>query len=134
MLRYLFDTNTVSFLIKERQPYLALRIEKVGIERIAISAITEAELLWGLAKKPQAPIIEQRIRLFLEQVEVLSWDRDAAKSYAQLKQRMQQQGFNLSPQDLLIAAHAYSTNLTLITNDQAFFKLQPLLDVEDWTV
>jgi predicted nucleic acid-binding protein len=47
---------------------------------------------------------------------------------------IQRQGIMLAHQDLLIAAHAYSTNLTLITNDQAFFKLQPLLDVEDWTV
>ena len=134
MLRYMLDTNTVSFLIKESQPFLAQRIAQKGIERIAISAIVEAELLWGLAKKPQAVLITQRVMTFLAQVEVLAWDRQAAQAYAHLKKIMQYQGINLAMADMLIAAHAYSVDLTLISNDQAFFKLQPHLDVQDWTV
>lgn len=134
MLRYMLDTNTVSFLIKESQPVLAQRIAQKGIERIAISAIVEAELLWGLAKKPQAVLISQRVMTFLAQVEVLAWDRQAAQAYAHLKKIMQHQGINLATADMLIAAHAYSVDLTLISNDQAFLKLQPHLDVQDWTV
>ena len=134
MLRYMLDTNTVSFLIKESQPFLAQRIAQKGIERIAISAIVEAELLWGLAKKPQAVLITQRVMTFLAQVEVLAWDRQAAQAYAHLKKIMQHQGINLAMADMLIAAHAYSVDLILISNDQVFFKLQPHLDVQDWTV
>ena len=134
MLRYMLDTNTVSFLIKESQPFLAQRIAQKGIERIAISAIVEAELLWGLAKKPQAVLITQRVMTFLAQVEVLAWDRQAAQAYAHLKKIMQYQGINLAMADMLIAAHAYSVDLILISNDQVFFKLQPHLDVQDWTV
>ena len=134
MLRYMLDTNTVSFLIKESQPFLAQRIAQKGIERIAISAIVEAELLWGLAKKAQAVLITQRVMTFLAQVEVLAWDRQAAQAYAHLKKIMQYQGINLAMADMLIAAHAYSVDLILISNDQAFFKLQPHLDVQDWTV
>ncbi|HQV80966.1 MAG: PIN domain-containing protein [Agitococcus sp.] len=134
MLRYMLDTNIVSFLIKESQPFLAQRISQKGIERIAISAIVEAELLWGLAKKQPSSLIQQRVMTFLTHVEILAWDRDAAQAYARLKKTIQNDGVNLSTTDMLIAAHAYSLDLTLITNDQAFFKLQPHLDVQDWTV
>lgn len=134
MLRYMLDTNTVSFLIKEQQPILAQRMVQKGMERLAISAVVEAELLWGLAKKSQSPLIHQRVTAFLAQVEVLAWDRAVAQSYAKLKQSMHTDGLNLATADMLIASHAYALGLTLITNDQAFFKLQPLLDVQDWTV
>ncbi len=134
MLRYMLDTNTVSFLMKEQKPFLAQRMVQKGMERIAISVVVEAELLWGLAKKSQSPIIHQRVDAFLAQVEVLTWDRTVAQSYVQLKQLMQTDGLNLATADMLIASHAYALGLTLVTNDQAFFKLQPLLDVQDWTV
>lgn len=134
MLRYMLDTNTVSFLIKESQPLLAQRISQKGVERIAISAVVEAELLWGLAKKQPSHLIQQRVMTFLAQVEILSWDRDAAQAYARLKKIMHNSGISLTTSDLMIAAHAYSLDLVLITNDQAFLKLQPHLDVQDWTV
>ena len=79
MLRYMLDTNIVSFLIKESQPFLAQRISQKGIERIAISAIVEAELLWGLAKKQPSSLIQQRVMTFLTHVEILAWDRDALR-------------------------------------------------------
>jgi tRNA(fMet)-specific endonuclease VapC len=134
MTHYLLDTNTISFLIRERYPALNAHARQVGMSNMAISVITEAELLHGLALKPHATRLAYRVHMILNQLSVLAWDRKEAASYAHLKVMMQRQGIMLAHQDLLIAAHAYSTNLTLITNDQAFFKLQPLLDVEDWTV
>ena len=100
---------------------------------MSISAITEGELLFGLAKKPDAKQLSLVIHEFLIRVDVLPWDSAVAACYGKLRADMQKKGKILGNLDLLIAAHALALGLVLITNDRAFTQVEGL-KIEDWTL
>nr|WP_315228379.1 type II toxin-antitoxin system VapC family toxin [uncultured Albidiferax sp.] len=132
MKRYLLDTNTVSHLLK-RHPAVARRVVAVPMAALCISAITEGELLFGLAKRPDATRVQAAVRELLLRLDVLPWDRAAAARYGPLRAALVGLGKPLAPMDLLIAAHALSADAVVVTNDQAFRQV-PGLAMEDWTL
>jgi tRNA(fMet)-specific endonuclease VapC len=99
---------------------------------LCISAITEGELLFGLAKRPVAKQLHVAVREFLRRVDVLPWDSAAAEIYGTVRADMARQGKVLAPLDLLIATHALSVDAVLVTNDQAISQMDNL-HIEDWT-
>ena len=131
MTRYLLDTHMVSRLLK-KDPMASQRAREVPIASLCISAITEGELLFGLAKRPEATRLHVAVREFLRCVDVLPWDEAVAEHYAQTRAALERQGKTLGPLDLLIASHAESLGTVLVTNDPAF-RLVTGLRVEDWT-
>lgn len=90
------------------------------------------ELLFGLAKRPEALRLHAAVREFLRCVDVLPWDDGVTEHYAQARASLEHQGKTLAPLDLLIASHAKSLGAVLVTNDQAF-RLMDSLRVENWT-
>ena len=80
-VRYLLDTNTVSYIIKGNRPRVRERLLKVAMAEVGISVITEGELWFGLARKPDATQLKVVVDEFLLRVEVLPWDSEAAKQY-----------------------------------------------------
>ena len=78
MKRYLLDTNIVSHLIKGH-PVVSQRIVKVPMASLGISVITEAELYYGLAKRPEAKRLHLVVEEFLKRVDVLPWDSAIVK-------------------------------------------------------
>ena len=132
MKRYLLDTNTVSHLLKHH-PAVARRVVAVPMAALCISAITEGELLFGLAKRPDASRVHAAVRELLLRLDVLPWDRAAAARYSPLRATLAGLGKPLAPMDLLIAAHALSADAVVVTNDQAFRQV-PGLAMEDWTL
>ena len=102
------------------------------ITSICISAITEGELFFGLAKRPDAKRLHLVVREFLRRVDVLPWDNRVAEDYGVAREVMERQGKVLAPIDLLIATHALSIGAVLVTNDQAFSQMADL-HLEDWT-
>jgi tRNA(fMet)-specific endonuclease VapC len=131
MTRYMFDTNTVSHLLK-KHPAVVHRVVEVPITSLCISAITQGELLFGLARRPDATTLHNAVWEFLRRVDVLPWDSNAAQVYATTRAEMQREGRVLAPMDLLIGGHALSIGAVLVTNDQAFGLLAGLT-LEDWT-
>ncbi|MBW8028337.1 MAG: PIN domain-containing protein [Ferrovum sp.] len=131
MKRYMLDTNTVSHLLKAH-PTVARRMVEVPMASLSISAITEGELLFGLAKRPEAKRLHTAVREFLRRVDVLPWDNAISERYGTVRADMEKQGNILAPLDLLIAAHALSKGAILVTNDQAFGQVANLI-LEDWT-
>lgn len=131
MTRYMLDTNTVSHLIKGN-PAVARRLLSVSMASLCISAITEGELLFGLAKRPEATRLHTAVREFLRRVDVLPWDSTVAEHYGVVRADMERQGKVLAPMDGLIATHALALGAVLVTNDQAFSHVPRLLR-EDWT-
>jgi tRNA(fMet)-specific endonuclease VapC len=129
--RYMLDTNTVSQLIRSH-PVVAQRVVAMPMASLCISAITEGELLFGLAKRPEAKRLHVAVREFLRRVDVLSWDSAVAERYGIVRADMEQRGKILASLDLLIAVHAQSAGLILATSDQAFNQVADL-HVEDWT-
>jgi tRNA(fMet)-specific endonuclease VapC len=132
MTRYMLDTNIVSHLIKGH-PEVARHLRAVPMASVCISSITEGELLFGLAKRPQATGLHNAVKEFLLCVEVLPWNSVTAQAYGTARAAMERQGRVLAPLDQLIAAHAMAAEAILVTNDQAFHQVDGLC-IEDWTV
>ena len=131
MTRYMLDTNTVSHLLKKHRA-VARRVVAAPITSLCISAITQGELLFGLAKRPHATELHTAVREFLRRVDVLPWDAATSETYGPARASTQREGRVLAPMDLLIGVHALSIDAVLVTNDRAFAQL-PGLAVEDWT-
>ncbi len=129
----MLDTNTVSYIIKGNYPKISNKLRQINISTICISAITEAELLTGLAKKPDATNLRKIVHEFLIRVDILPWNSKVAKVYATFRSQCEKQGKTLGVMDMLIAAHSLSANARLISNDKAFYQASHLLDLEDWS-
>lgn len=130
MTLYMLDTNTVSHLVKGH-PAVTRRLQAVPMASLCISSVTEGEVLFGLARRPEATRLQVAMREFLRRVDVLPWDSAVAEHYGVLRAEMERQGKILSELDLLIAAHALATGAVMVTNDRAF-GLVPRLVREDW--
>ena len=128
----MLDTNSVSHLLREH-PAVVRRVMAAPMASLCLSAITEAELRYGLAKRPDAKRLHRAVGELLLRLDVLSWDSDTAQAYGTIRASLERQGKALAPLDLLIAAHAIATGCTLVSNDQAF-TLLPGLALEDWTL
>jgi tRNA(fMet)-specific endonuclease VapC len=131
MTRYMLDTNIVSHLLKQH-PAVTAHVLATPMETLCISSITEGELLFGLAKRPENKKLQLAVRELLRRVESIAWDSIAAQSYGATRALLHQHGKGLGSLDLLTASHAISLHATLVTNDQAFRQV-PSLNIEDWT-
>lgn len=131
--RFLLDTNIVSYLLKEQMPAVHRHIKEVEPDSLAVSSVTEAEVFYGVANRPEAARLRTAAEGFFAAATVLSWDSAAARAYGQLRAEQERKGRPLSVEDLMIAAHALSLGLTLITHDNAFSFVDGL-KTEDWTV
>jgi tRNA(fMet)-specific endonuclease VapC len=130
-LLFLLDTNTASAIIRGSKPAVLQRLGSHPVHAVAISSVTEAELLYGLAKKPEATVLAAAVTSFLKHVQSLSWDSQVARRYGKLRAQLEAAGTPLGNLDTLIAAHALSLGATLVTHDHAFRQV-PGLRMEDW--
>lgn len=131
-VRYLLDTNIVSYAIKGTFPQVRERLLKHPMSEVGISVVTEAELHFGVAKLPQAAKLGIAVEEFLLRVEVLAWDSAAARRYGHLRAILEEQGEPMGNLDLMIAAQALASSAILVSNDRVFRRLKGL-KVEDWT-
>ncbi len=130
--RYLLDTNTVSYAIRGEPAAVRSHLIAVPKSSIALSSFTQAELLYGLARKPGAARLRSAVTGFLGNFVILPWDSAAAAAYGDLRAAQERKGQPLSHEDLMIAAHALSVGITLVTADRAFLFVGGLR-TENWT-
>ena len=123
----------VSYIIKGEFPGIRERLETLPMSSIAISVVTEAELLYGLARKGHPTGLTRVIKAFLIRVQILPWDSTTATVYGDLRAACTSAGVTLGALDMMIAAQAVADKATLVTHDKAF-SLVPggVLTVEDW--
>lgn len=126
----MLDTNIASDVI--RGPRLDERIRLYSNSRLVISSITEAELLFGIARKPEAKRLHRAVNSFLKTIEICEFNSAAAGSYAKLRAGYESKGLGIDSLDGLIAGHALSLRMTLVTRDEALRKLKPWLSMESW--
>lgn len=131
-LRYLLDTNMASYVIKGNFPHVREKLLKVPLADVGISVVTEAELRFGVARRPQAVRLKVVVDEFLLRVEVLFWDSQAARHYATLRSALEDSGTPMGNFDMMIAAQALAANVTLVTHDRVFHRVKHL-KLEDWT-
>jgi len=134
MSLYMLDTNIASHIIKGDIPLVRERLVAVPIQRVVVSSVTQAELLYGLAKRAYPKGLTARVHEFLIRVKILAWDKEVAVFYGDLRAKCETAGVTLSPLDLMIAAHAQAVNAVLVTGDKAFTRVPDQLIIENWTL
>ena len=131
MLRYLLDTNIVIYVIKRRPPHAHERFRQHD-GRMAISAITLAELMHGVEKSAKPVANLAVVEDFCSRLEVLPYTAKAAQHYGAIRAELELRGETIGDNDLHIAAHARSEGLSLVTNNLAEFKRVDSLLLENW--
>jgi len=131
---YLFDTNMCIFIIKKKNPGLIKKIKKNRTKGLNISSITLAELEYGIENAAKDYKEKNRMALmeFLSIFEIKNFDENAALEYGILKNDLKNRNCLIGPLDMLIAAHAKSLNMTLVTNNTGEFERIRDLKIEDW--
>ncbi len=132
MIRYLFDTNICIELIRGRAPGLVARLRRRKIGTIGISAITLAELQYGVARSSDPPRNMIALAHFCAPLEICAFDHMAASAYGDVRAGLERAGTGTCPLDTLIAAHALALNVVIVTSNEREFRRVPRLRVENW--
>lgn len=129
----MLDTNTVSYIARGRSPAARARLlERNSNEALCISAITEGEIRYGLAKRPDATALKVLMEGFIASIRVLPWTQAEARAYGSLRARLELAGTTLGNMDMMIAAHAIAVGAVLVTNDKAFAQVEQLRSRVNW--
>lgn len=131
-MSYLLDTNIASDAIKGDPPRVRERLVAVPMRSVAISAVTQGELIYGLAKRGNPKALSALIHEFLIRVNVLPWTAEVANVYGNLRAACAARGVSLGALDMMIAAQAMAAGVTLVTRDKAFTHVRGGLKVENW--
>ncbi len=127
----MLDTNIVSDLVRSPQGRVFDRIAALGSEAICVSIVTAAELRYGCAKK-NSPRLRTQVEAILASIEILALDVPADGEYAGIRAELEAAGKPIGPNDLLIAAHAYAVDATLVTANVGEFHRVRGLRLENW--
>lgn len=131
-MRWMLDTDTCIALIR-RQPERALRrLQSKGASQVGISTITSSELAYGAARSSRSEQASQALQEFLLPLEIAAYDERAALEYGSVRAALLASGQPIGPLDTLIAAHARSLDLVLVTHNTREFSRVPKLRIDDW--
>lgn len=128
---FLLDTNILSDLVHNPQGRVVQTIREVGEMAVCTSIIVACELRFG-ARKKNSPRLSAKVEALLHAIPVLPFDADSDRHYAQVRARLEEEGMKIGANDTLIAAHALSLDLALVTNNEAEFRRVEGLRVENW--
>jgi tRNA(fMet)-specific endonuclease VapC len=134
MSRYMLDTDTCSYIMRRSYDAVLRRLEQIPVGDVCISVITKAELLFGVEVSPRRCQDEAAVSAFLSYIEVLDFPDQAAQHYAKIRAELKTRGAMIGANNLLIAAHARSLGLTLVTNNTREFRRVRSLSLENWTL
>jgi tRNA(fMet)-specific endonuclease VapC len=133
MPRYMLDTDTCSYIMRRSHDALLKKLAKIPVSDVCISVITKSELLYGVEVSPKQQQDEAAVEALLRYVEVLDFPDEASSHYAKIRADLKSRGVMIGANDLLIAAHARSLGITLITNNTREFRRVRDLAIENWT-
>lgn len=131
-MRLMLDTNICIYLIREQPASVLDRFTAHPVGDIGVSVITLAELEYGVAKSSRPARNRDALQQFVSPLEVAAFDRDATAEYGRVRTLLEKKGQPIGSLDLLIAAHAISLNVRLITHNVKEFGKVPGLRIEDW--
>jgi len=131
-MKYLIDTNICIYIMNNHPPEVFKKFRQVSVGEVGISSITVSELYYGACKSRKRSHNIKRVEEFLYPFEILAYDESAAREYGKIRSHLEKQGLVIGPLDMLIAAHAISKNLTIITNNTKEFNRIQSLRVENW--
>lgn len=132
MIKYMLDTDMCSYIIKQRPASVLQQFQKLTMDSIGISIVTYAELIYGVERSSSKRINRSVIENFVQHLEVIDWDRDAADEYAVIRTKLEAAGTPIGAMDMMIAAHAKSLHAVVVTNNQKHFSKVKGLKIENW--
>jgi tRNA(fMet)-specific endonuclease VapC len=130
--RYLLDTNICIYIRQQRPEELLRRFRRLRPGEAALSVITYGELLSGAAKSAQRSTALERLRELTQLLPALPLPETAAETYGVIRAELESKGQMIGNNDLWIAAHAFASSLTLVTNNEKEFRRVPGLKVQNW--
>ena len=131
-MNYMLDTNICIYVMKEKPEAVLRRFQQELNAGLCISSITLAELEYGMKHSSNPIKNEQALLRFLVPLSILRFGATAAFEYGDIRDYLQKQGTPIGPLDMLIAAHARSERMILVTNNIREFERVPHLELENW--
>ena len=131
-MKYMLDTNICIYIIKHKPKSVVQRFLLYDPDEICISAITYAELMHGVEKSQAKEKNRLALVLFLSPIAILEFDSLAAEEYGGIRSELERKGTPIGPMDMLIAGHAMSKELILVTNNVKEFQRIQGLQLENW--
>lgn len=128
----LLDTNICIYIIKKKPPGVLKKLAAHAMSDVGISSITVAELVYGVEKSSLPDKNRDALDEFLSPFEIMPFDDRAAEVYGRIRTLLERKGTPIGSMDMLIAAHALSLGVTLVTNNAKEFKRVPHLQVANW--
>jgi tRNA(fMet)-specific endonuclease VapC len=129
----MLDTDISSYIIKGGYGSVERHVRTVGSKDLCISAITRAELIYGLKRLPAKHRLHTTVHHYLKTMAMLPWDAEAADFHATIKHQLVIAGTPIGDMDMLIAAHALAADAVLVTNNTRHFKkIQLPLMLANW--
>jgi len=131
-MKYMLDTNICIYIIKNKPIKVLNKFKKIDPKDVCISSITSSELWFGVYKSSSFERNAIALEEFLSPLTIVEYDNPASKVYGKVRSQLEKKGKVIGSMDLLIAAHALSLELTLITNNSKEFKRVDGLSVNNW--
>lgn len=130
---HMLDTDIASYVIKGRSPEVETKLMAIVPSMVCISAVTRAELMYGLKRLPAGHRLHLAVRQFLKIVRALSWDAEAADYYADIRHQLVSTGQPIGEMDMMIAAHSLSAGSVLVTNNvRHYSRIEAPLSLVNW--
>lgn len=131
-MRYLLDTNVCVDYLTGRFPEVARRMKRLKPDEICLSSIVIAELRYGADKSAKSKRNHELLNTLTDEMPARDFDRASASMYGKVRSALEEKGRAIGPNDMLIAAHALSLELVLVTDNVNEFKRVKGLKVENW--
>jgi tRNA(fMet)-specific endonuclease VapC len=131
-MKYMLDTNICIYLIKQQPREVIEQFQGIALGEITISTVTVAEMMYGVEKSQHKDQNKTALQAFLAPLEIVDFDFGAAQQYGVIRAYLEKAGKSIGAYDLMIAAHALSLGLILVTNHEQEFHRIPDLVVENW--
>ncbi|OGT26612.1 MAG: plasmid maintenance protein [Gammaproteobacteria bacterium RIFCSPLOWO2_02_FULL_42_14] len=129
---YLIDTNICIYITKQKPPEVIRKFKKLQVGAVAMSVVNYGELYYGSQKSAHAKKAHAALESLIGVIPVLPLPQDAAKQYGRIRSYLESKGKIIGNNDLWIAAHCLTLNITLVTNNVKEFKRVPKLRIENW--
>jgi tRNA(fMet)-specific endonuclease VapC len=129
---YMLDTDICIYIIKQKPASVFKRFQGLHPSRLAMSAVTFAELVNGARKSRQRKANLEKLEALGRLIAIQPFDQSAACCYGDIRSHLESLGQVIGSLDMLIAAHALSLQWTLVTNNEREFTRVPGLQVENW--
>ena len=132
-MRYMLDTNICIYAIKKKPEKVIEQILNHCDDEFYISAMTYSELMYGAEKSELSDKNKVAINTLISNISILDFDSRAGNEYGKIRAQLEKDGKVIGSMDMLIAAHAISSNCILVTNNEREFERVKGLVIENWT-